>query len=490
MPSKKVEGAIRGALAAPEIALAALDRLDCADDLSAFIRAAWHVIEPAEEYIHNWHVDALSEHLMASATGEIPRLLINIPPGTMKSSATSVFFPAWLWGPADKAHYRIIGASYEQGLATRDNRRTRLLIESEWYQSRWGVPITSDQNEKTYFENEMRGFRQSSAVGSMTGRRGHVVIWDDPINPKKAHSALERETAIRSFTETLPSRVVDPENSAIIIVMQRLHEDDVSGYILQNDFGYEHLCLPMEFEPERRCVTGIGFADPRNEEGELLFPKRFSRSVVDRDKKVMGSYAAAGQFQQRPAPIGGGIFRDEWWVIMKDIPRTVYRTIYADTAMATGKEHDYSVFQCWGQTDSGQIVLLDQIRGKWEAPELRVQARAFWQKHRAIVGAGHLRAMKVEKAASGTGLVQELAREGIPIVGINRRRDKISRAHDASPSIEAGNVILPAEAPWLSDFMGEVSAFPNGAHDDQVDPMMDAVTDMAMLDVAPQVRAL
>ena len=233
-------------------------------------------------------MDALADHLMATANGDITRLLINVPPGTSKSTGTGVFFPAWLWGPFGWPGARFIGASYEQGLATRDNRKTRLLIDSEWYQDRWPIELTSDQNEKTGFENIKQGFRQSCAVKSMTGKRGDFVLWDDPLSPEKANSETERDTALRVFNETLPSRLNDPENSVIIIIMQRLHEKDPSGHILANEFGYVHLCLPMEFEIERKCKTLIGFEDPRAEEGELLFPERFPRSVVERDNCFTG----------------------------------------------------------------------------------------------------------------------------------------------------------------------------------------------------------
>jgi len=386
-------------------------------------------------------------------------------------------YPAWLWGPKAKPHHRYIGAAHEQGLAIRDNRLMRELVTSDWYQRLWPLAMMSDQNEKMYFENESRGFRQACAVKSMTGRRGHTVAWDDPLSPEKAHSVADRETALRVLSETLPTRLNDPITSAIIIVMQRLHEDDPSGYILREGLGYEHLCLPMEFEPKRACVTSIGFKDPRTEEGELLFPDRFPREVVDRDKKAMGSFATAGQFQQRPDPEGGGIFKDEWvrhWSIEPDID---YLTIYADTAQKTGQENDYSVFQLWAKGKDKRIYLIDMIRGKWEAPQLLAQAQAFWDKHRAKYGS-KLRKTKVEDKSSGTGLIQQFRQKNIPVEGIPRDRDKISRAYDTAPQVEAGNVLLPESHECLSDLLGELSKFPMASHDDTVDPLMDAVQDM------------
>lgn len=433
-------------------------------------------------------MDAMAEHMHALATGGIAsnRLLINVPPGASKSTIVGVMYPAWLWGPGGQPWHRYIGAAHEQGLAVRDNRMMRELIKSEWYQERWPIALKGDQNEKLYFENESRGFRQACAVASMTGRRGHTIGLDDPLSPEKAHSDAERETALRVLSETIPTRLNDPATSAIVIVMQRLHERDPSGYVLSEGLGYEHLCIPMEFEPSRKCVTSIGWQDPRTDAGELMFPARFPQSVIDRDKKAMGSYAWAGQMQQQPSPTGGGIFKDEWWQYRSAAPAIQWRAIYADTAMKAKEQNDYSVFQCWGKTADGQAILLDMIRGKFEAPELLERARAFWAKHAATQGQGTLRAFKIEDKASGTGLIQQLRREGKPVVGIPRSagQDKITRAYDAAPYIESGNVLLMRDCPHLSDLLAEASGFPNAAHDDTIDPMMDAIMDI--LQPAPE----
>ncbi|RJL15275.1 phage terminase large subunit [Paracoccus siganidrum] len=457
----------------------AIERELCRRSFADFVKLAWPNIIP-DRLQWNWHLEAISDHLQAVSRGEITRLLINIPPGTSKSTLTGIMFPAWLWGPAGQPGHRYIGAAHEQGLAVRDNRLTRELVTSSWYQNLWPVKLAGDQNEKLYFETSGRGFRQACAVASMTGRRGHTIVWDDPLNPEKANSPVARETALRVFQETLPTRLNDPASSAIIVVMQRLHEDDPSGHILRNDLGYDHLLIPMEFEPERRKTTSIGWTDPRSEEGELLDPVRFPREVVERDKVAMGSYAYAGQMQQRPAPRGGGILRDDWWQYYDLPPDIEWRGIWADTAQKAKESSDYSVFQCWGKSTTGKAVLLDQIRGKWEAPELLTQARAFWSKHKAVKGKGVLRSCKIEDKVSGTGLIQTLRREGVPVIGIPRATDKVTRAMDAAPSIESGQVLLPRNAPWLSEFLAEASAFPNGTNDDQLDPLFDAVAEIVL----------
>lgn len=453
-----------------------LDRSICSDSLSEFVAMAWDSLELGAPYIHGWHIDAMAEHLTAVTDKKINRLLINIPPGTMKSMMVGVMWPSWEWGARGLGHKRIVSASHEQSLAIRDNLKMRRLIESEWYRSLWDIGLKKDQNAKLKFENDKGGFRQACAVESMTGNRGDTIIWDDPHSVESARSEAKRETTIRVFNETLPTRLNNPKESAIVIVMQRLHQDDVSGHILASELGYEHLMLPMEFESNRKCYTSIGFEDPRKKEGELLFSERFPQDVVDRDKKVMGSYASAGQFQQRPSPLGGGIFKDEWWMYYDLLPKIKYSIIIADTAMKTKEQNDYSVFMCLAYGEDKNAYIVDVLRGKWEAPQLKTQFVAFYNKHKANVDL-KLRQACIEDKASGTGLIQTIKQEEkIPVKAIKRdTQDKVSRAQSVSPLVQSGYVFLNKNAPWLSDFIGECSAFPNGSHDDQVDVISDGL---------------
>jgi predicted phage terminase large subunit-like protein len=453
--------------------LQAVEREICRRSLATFAQRAWHVLEPAAPLKWGWALDAICMHLEAVTNGEIKRLLMNVPPGSMKSLLTGVIWPAWEWGPRGMPEQRFVGTAHEETLAIRDNRKCRDLITSEWYQGLWEIEMASDLNGKREFGNTKKGFRQARAFTSMTGVRGDRVILDDPISADNANSPAALEEARLAFTETLPTRV-NNDNSAIVVVMQRLNEKDVSGVIKDMDLPYVHLCIPMRFEPARRCTTSIGWTDPRQVEGELMFPERFGEQQVQELEKVLGSYGTAGQLQQRPAPRGGGILKEAWFKYYTVLPALEFRTIHADTAQKTGEENDFSVFQCWGRSTVGQAVLIDQIRGKWEAPELLVQARAFWHKHKAMAGAP-LRAMVVEDKVSGTGLIQTLRREGVAVVPVQRSKDKLSRGYDAAPFIESGNVLLPQDAPWLSDLLAEASTFPGGAHDDQLDPMFDAI---------------
>lgn len=450
-----------------------IERELCSRSLAEFAKRAWHVLEPAADLKWGWALDAICQHLEAVTDGRITRLLMNVPPGSMKSLLTGVIWPAWEWGPKSLPEMRYIGTAHEEGLAIRDSRKCRDLIKSGWYQKLWPLELDRSLDGKREFGNTKKGVRQARSFTSMTGVRGDRVILDDPISADSANSAAKLEAVRIAFTETLPTRV-NSDKSAIVVVMQRLSEKDVSGIIIDMGLPYVHLRIPMRFESSTKCETSIGWVDPRTEEGELMFPERFGEPQVAELEKTLGSYGSAGQLQQRPAPRGGGIIKEEWYRYWTAKPAMNFRTIHADTAQKTGQENDYSVFQCWGRSTTGYAVMLDQIRGKWEAPELLVQARAFWMKH-IDADKSTLRAMMVEDKVSGTGLIQTLRREGIPILPVQRSNDKPSRAHDSAPFIESGNVYLPIDAPWLSDFLAESSTFPGGAHDDQLDPMFDAI---------------
>lgn len=453
--------------------------------LSTFVRAAWHVLEPVAPLKWGWALDAMSEHLEAVSDGRITRLLENVPPGMMKSLML-VFWTAWEWGPKNRPSLTFLRASHAKEIASRDLVKIGRLVSSDWYQRRWPhVQLIRQSDDK--LETSALGGVEATSAAAMTGKRADRVTIDDPISVEDADSELVLERVERRIRETLPTRLNDPIDSAIVIIMQRVNERDPSGIILAEDFGYVHLCLPMEFESDRRCVTPIGFADPRKFDGELLFAERFPREVVERDKSQMTAYAVAGQFQQRPVPRGGAIFKESWLIGYDALPQLRWRMIYADTAQKAGEENDYSVFQCWGAGQDGKAYLIDQTRGKWEAPELRNRARTFYAKHKAMTNSavGQLRGMRVEDKVSGTGLIQDLRigdaqHAAIPVVGIPRppEKNKITRAYDVELHFESGLVRVPINAPWYPAWKAEMLSFPKAAHDDQVDPTLDAVSEI------------
>jgi len=265
----------------------------------------------------------------------------------------------------------------------------------------------------------------------------------------------------------------------MIGILTRWHMDDPIGRLIAINKKVKVLRYPALATSTAKLMPD----DPRKPGNDLpLFPEHKSKEFLLERKKVMSNSSWSSLYQQDPFILGGDIFKAAWWRYWRALPRIQYRIIYADTAQKEKQQHDYSVFQCWGKTVDGQAILLDQLRGKWEAPELKINARAFWNKHHAIKGIGQLRAMKVEDKSSGTGLIQDLKRAGpegmIPIIGIPRSRDKVERANDVTSYIEAGLVLLPEGAEYLSEYLLEFAQFPNGAHDDQVDPTIDAIKDI------------
>jgi predicted phage terminase large subunit-like protein len=447
--------------------------------LSGFIREAWHVLEPSQPFIHGWHLDAIAEHLTAITDGQINRLLINVPPGTMKSLLAGVLWPAWEWGPRGLPSMRYLGSSYSEDYAKRDNRRMRDLVTSEWYRSLW-PEVELVRSGETEFTNTATGFRKGVPFSRLTGGRGDRVIIDDPHSVDGAESEADRNATIRTFRESVPTRLNSPEKSAIVVIMQRLHEQDVSGTILSLGLGYEHLMLPMEFEPDRRCVTSIGFMDPRTVEGELLFPERFPREVVERDKVPMGSYAVAGQFQQRPAPRSGGMFQRSDFDVVDAVPAKARRRVrawdFAASAPKAGKQPDWTVGLRMAEFE-GVFYVEDIERGRWSPAGVEKVLKTTASQDGPVIP---IRIPEDPGAAGKSDAATKIKLlAGYAVTAVKPTGDKATRAKPASAQAEAGNVKL-VRGPWIEAFLDEVCAFPNATHDDQVDAFADALNELAL----------
>lgn len=500
------------ALANPRMALDLLDKYESEQKLIDFMRLGWHALEPGVEFVPNWGVHAICDHLEAVTSGQIRRLLINVPPGCTKSMTTNVFWPAWEWGPKALPHYRYISFAHERDLATRDNVRCRSLIQSEWYQKHWGHKFTfkADQNAKTYYENTETGWRQACAAGSLTGRRGDRVIGDDPHSVKGADSDADREDVLRTFSETVPTRLNKQAESAIVVIMQRVHERDVSGLILANEMGYEHLMLPMEFESERRCYSIVPpsyvdnpekrvvyfnkehkawceteptavegeevkrqerYVTDTREEGDLIDPIRFPRDSVEELKTALrahgGTYAEAGQLQQRPAPRGGGMFQKDDFTIIDSVRGVRGRVVRGwDLACSTKKNSPYTAGVKMIMTTSKDIVILDVDAFKKSPGQMEARIKSTAQRDgKAItqdIPQDPGQAGKAQKAAFAKLL------HGHKVVFSPETGSKEVRATPLAAQCEAGNVYL-LRGPWNDAFINEAAMFPNGQFKDQID---------------------
>jgi predicted phage terminase large subunit-like protein len=431
--------------------------------------------------LSNWHQKEICAALERVIIGKTNRLIINIPPRSGKTEIAVKSFIAWCMGLYPDCEF--IHASYSKRLATANTYEVRAIMQSEVYREvfPW-TALQDDSKAKDEFRTAQGGIVYSTgADGTITGYGaskmrdtfGGAVIIDDPHKAGEATSAIMRQNVIDWYQSTIASRLNKPDGP-IIVIMQRLHEEDLSGWLLNGGSGekWEHLLIPA-----------------RKPDGSSFWPAQFPEDMLARIE-ASSPYVFAGQYMQSPAPLGGGIFKDAWWQMAEAAPPILWRTIYADTAQKTKEQNDFSVMQCWGRTVNGQAVLLDMVRGKWEAPELETMARAFWAKHKANDNQGTLRAFKVEDKVSGTGLIQKLKREGIPMIGIQRDRDKVSRAFDSAPFVQSGNVLIMRNLPGLADFLSEAALFPNAAHDDMIDAAMSAISDILAAPAAPAIRAL
>lgn len=436
--------------------------------LHGFVREAWKILEPETPFVDGWVIRAICDHLEAVTRGQIQFLLINVPPGMMKSLLVSVFWPAWEWGPMGMPHLRYLTSSFSEPNVIRDNTKMRRLVESEWFRTLWGdrVVLAKDQNAKKKFENMATGFREGRAWESLTGGRGDRNIFDDPHSTETAESDVERATTIRIFREGASDRLNDVSKSAAVVIMQRLHQDDVSGCILKLGLPYVHLCLPMEFEPERRCSTSIGFVDPRTYDGELLFPERFPADAVARLKIAKGGYAWAGQYQQRPTAREGGLFKRHWLGIVRAAPAGTRWCRGWDLAASEELTSAYTAGVKIGIGPDGVTYIADVIRERMEGLGVRrLLVTTAEQDGRACEIAlpkDPAQAGKVQ-AADYVAMLAGYKASAEPQTG-----SKITKAEPLAAQAEAGNVKL-VEGPWNEVFIDEACTFPNGSYKDQID---------------------
>lgn len=481
-------------------------------NFSLFQKRAWHLIEP-KMLQWNWHMDAIADHLVAVTQGEIRNLMVLIPPRMTKSLSCSVLWPVWHW--LQKPETQFLGASYDADLAIAHAVLSRRIIESGWFQQFFGHQfyLLSDTNQKDYYANSKGGYRITTSVeGGTTGKGGDIQLLDDPHNVKDVESDTKRSNALTWHDNSWRSRVNDPNKGQKVYVAQRTHDADVLGHVIrQEGKRWVVLELPMEFDPQARCITfandGTGvkkgakplFTDPRQIEGELLNPKRFNKSTTEVEKEVMSSRAWQAQYQQKPEGQGGLILKRHWWKQWawpeghpkaktgeeRPLPEFFEVIDVWDTAFEEDEEADFTARTTWGlfinedsfeDPTSGRrrkeertcALLLGRYKDRPGFPELRDEViRAH---NEPAYGGSDV--ILIEKKASGHSILQEMRRKNLPVKGVKipggkASKSLVARTHMASLMLEKG-CIYYVPRNWAFDVINECAAFPQGEHDDQV----------------------
>jgi predicted phage terminase large subunit-like protein len=484
-------------------------REECRRSLMSFVRRFWRTVEPRADFVEGWWLEALATHLEAVADGKIKRLIINVSPGSMKSLMTNVFFPAWIWGPMGQPSTRFLAVSYSSGLTERDNQRMGQVVLSELYKELWGDTVTAGEN-KIKFQNGATGWKLASSTSGLgTGERADILLVDDPNNIQNVESDDIRTATNRWLREVMPSRLNSPEKSAIIVIQQRTHEDDATGVLMESEATvWDHLCVPMRYEPQRHCRTSIGWSDPRTQEGELFWPERFPADEVDRLEREMGPYAASGQLQQLPSPRGGGIIKVEWWQLwppqddgsgegwitqhdqsgnpildqngnpkrMMTYPDWMYLLVSLDTAYTAKQENDWSACTVWGlfadRANNAKIMLVEAWRDRLELHALAQRVIETCRRRKADL-------LLIEDRAAGHSVSQEIRRimtDGEWVVRLwnPKRTDKVARLSATEPLFAGGLVYAPARK-WARMVIDEVASVPRGKYDDLSDTVSQAL---------------
>ena len=429
--------------------------------LREFTHQLWPWVDPSP-FRDNWHIGAICEHLEAVSRGEIRRLLINIPPRHSKSSIVSVMWPAWTW--IRHPETRFMAASYAQTLSIRDSVKCRRVIESPVYQRRWGdkFRLTSDQNTKIRFDNDRNGYRLATSVGgALTGEGGDIIIIDDPHNVVEAGSDMVRQATLDWWDESMSNRLNDPQTGAYVLIMQRVHHQDLAGHLLDKG-GWETLCFPARYESDHPHVSK---RDERAHEGQLLWPERFPEEAVAQLERDLGSYGSAGQLQQRPTPRSGGMFNRDGWKIVEAVPKNGLVVRGWDLAASTGATAAYSA-GCRMRLVDGTYYIEDVARFRASPGDVEKRIKNIASKD----GKDVLIDLPQDPGQAGKAQVQYLVKQ---LAGYNVRYSPESgakevRAEALSAQAEAGNVKL-VRGDWNSTFIDEAAHFPYSDFDDQID---------------------
>jgi len=456
----------------------ALEKKLCELSFYEFFQQAWHV-EPSIELSTNWHHKYLCDVLQREAERIIENkpktkdIIINIPFRSTKSLLVTVMFPVWSWIKNPK--FRFITASYSAELSIEHSTRSRDIINSEWFRERWGdiFHIKKDQNLKSRYENNFLGVRRATSVGgTVTGQGGDFLIVDDPVSPQHAASEVERENANEWYRTTFYSRLNNPHTGIRIIIMQRIHDNDLSGFLLyggESRIKYQHICIPAEISDDVKPKM----LEENYDKNGLFWSDRFSRTILDDYKQALGSYGYAGQIMQTPTPLNSGMIRGEWLKIdqYKIVDESVAVNFVIDPAYTSNEKNDPSALLAYTFKDN-KWQIIDCVNVYKEFPDLIKFIPQWVTKN----GYSNRSRVYVEPKASGKSIVQTLQKE----TGLNIRedkppsKDKVARVQDISASLEAGRVSL-LRGKWNEEFVQQLVKFPSAKHDDMVDCLVMAI---------------
>ena len=465
------------------------------NDFYAFAERSFIELNPATDFAHNWHIEVMAQELERCRTGETNRLIVNLPPRSLKSHCGSVAFVAWLLGHNPSA--QIIGASYAQDLADKHAIDCRALMNSDFYRTLFpATRLSAEKRAVSDFQTTARGCRKATSVGGvLTGRGADFIVIDDPLQPDKALSDTRRNGVNDWYDNTLCSRLNHKLTGCIILIMQRLHEDDLVGHVLDIEKRQG-----IEIEPKWKVLRFPAIAEEDESyqvqrlsqtftygrrKGEVLHPEREPLPILEQLRETQGEYTFAGQYQQSPAPLGGGLVKHRWFKTYTAAERPeqfdfVFQSW--DTANKATELSDYSACTTWGicrtrcgssgssgGTNANRVYLLHVLRAKMEYPELKRQVRALASEWNA-------KNVLIEDKASGTQLCQELIREGMHgVTKCESKMEKVMRMNTVTSTIANGFVYLPEKASWLAQYVHELVTFPNGTHDDQADSTSQAL---------------
>ncbi len=441
------------------------------NDFYTFMERSFYQLNPDVRFMHNWHIEKIAAELEACRRGETKRLIICVPPRSLKSHGASVAFPAWLLGHNPSA--QIICASYGQDLSNKLALDCRSLMQSDWYRKLFPTRLSSQRQAVPEFMTDAQGFRLATSVGGMlTGRGGDWLIVDDALKPDEAVSEPQRNTVNEWYQHSLYTRLNNKQTGCIIIIMQRLHQDDLVGHVLQQG-DWKVLRFPaIAIEDEVHVIKTLhGTRTVRRKLGEALHPERESLEVLRSIRSIQGEYNFSGQYQQEPAPLGGGMVKLAWFKTYKvgDEPAKFDLIFQSwDTAVKATELSDYSVCTTWGTKDKN-IYLLHVLRRRLEYPELKRAVREQANRFKATT-------ILIEDKSSGAQLIQELRYEGLhAVTRYEPKLEKVMRLHSVTSTIENGFVHLPEKAEWLAEYVHEMTSFPKGKFDDQCDSTSQAL---------------